>query len=154
MAAAIYAAIGAMDKCGAIMKSILLMLLLLISPWVLADLVDTYSFSSPQRQQQAVALAKELRCPQCQNQNLLESTSPIAQDLRLEVYRLVEAGHSSQEIMTLMTQRYGDFILYQPPLRRATLVLWFGPGLLLICVLGGVVFKIRQRTALQPRGSR
>lgn len=56
------------------MKAMLLALSLLFSPWVFADLVDTYHFSSPQHQQQALALAKELRCPQCQNQNLLEST--------------------------------------------------------------------------------
>lgn len=135
------------------MKIILLVLLLLISPWGAADLVDTYRFSSPQRQQQALALAKELRCPQCQNQNLLESTSPIAQDLRLEVYHWVEEGHSSQEIMTLMTQRYGDFVRYQPPLRSTTLVLWFGPALLLLGLLGGLVYKIRQRTASATRGS-
>ncbi|HHH0714561.1 TPA: heme lyase NrfEFG subunit NrfF [Yersinia enterocolitica] len=133
------------------MKAILLALSLLFSPWVLADLVDTYHFSSPQNQQQALALAKELRCPQCQNQNLLESTSPIAQDLRLEVYRLVEAGHSSQEIMALMTQRYGDFVLYRPPLRSATWVLWFGPGVLLVCLLGGLVLRIRN---LAGSGSR
>ncbi len=154
MAAAIYAAIGAMGKRGEIMKIILLMLSLLISPWVLADLVDTYTFSSPQRQQQALALAKELRCPQCQNQNLLESTSPIAQQLRLEVYRQVEAGHSSQQIMTSMTERYGDFILYQPPLRSTTLLLWFGPGVLLISLLGGLIFKIRRRAVSSTRGER
>ncbi|HDM8438106.1 TPA: heme lyase NrfEFG subunit NrfF [Yersinia enterocolitica] len=136
------------------MKAILLALSLLFSPWVLADLVDTYHFSSPQNQQQALALAKELRCPQCQNQNLLESTSPIAQDLRLEVYRLVEAGHSSQEIMALMTQRYGDFVLYRPPLRSATWVLWFGPGVLLACVLGGLVLRIRNLSGSGSRGAR
>ncbi|ENG6270703.1 cytochrome c-type biogenesis protein CcmH [Yersinia enterocolitica] len=129
------------------MKAIFLALSLLFSPWVLADLVDTYHFSSPQNQQQALALAKELRWPQCQNQNLLESTSPIAQDLRLEVYRLVEAGHSSQEIMALMTQRYGDFVLYRPPLRSATWVLWFGPGVLLLCLLGALVLRIWRRSA-------
>ncbi|AKF37776.1 TPA: heme lyase NrfEFG subunit NrfF [Yersinia enterocolitica] len=136
------------------MKAILLALSLLFSPWVLADLVDTYHFSSPQNQQQALALAKELRCPQCQNQNLLESTSPIAQDLRLEVYRLVEAGHSSQEIMALMTQRYGDFVLYRPPLRSATWVLWFGPGVLLVCLLGGLVLRIRNLAGSGSRGAR
>ncbi|ELI8096273.1 TPA: heme lyase NrfEFG subunit NrfF [Yersinia enterocolitica] len=136
------------------MKTILLALSLLFSPWVLADLVDTYHFSSPQNQQQALALAKELRCPQCQNQNLLESTSPIAQDLRLEVYRLVEAGHSSQEIMALMTQRYGDFVLYRPPLRSATWVLWFGPGVLLVCLLGGLVLRIRNLAGSGSRGAR
>lgn len=135
------------------MKIILLVLLLLISPWGAADLVDTYRFSSPQRQQQALALAKELRCPQCQNQNLLESTSPIAQDLRLEVYHWVEEGHSSQEIMTLMTQRYGDFVRYQPPLRSATWVLWFGPVLLLFGLLGALVYKIRRRTTSLTRGT-
>ncbi|QHB32257.1 heme lyase NrfEFG subunit NrfF [Yersinia canariae] len=136
------------------MKAVLLMLSLLFSPWALASLVDTYHFSSQENQQQALELAKELRCPQCQNQNLLESTSPIAQDLRLEVYRLVEAGHSSQEIITLMTQRYGDFVLYRPPLRGATLVLWFGPGVLLACVLGGLVLRIRNRAASGSRGGR
>ncbi|MFV8800156.1 heme lyase NrfEFG subunit NrfF [Yersinia sp. LJYL362] len=134
------------------MKAILLMLSLLFSPWVLAHLVDTYHFSSSQNQQQALTLAKELRCPQCQNQNLLESTSSIAQDLRLEVYRLVEAGHSSQEIMALMTQRYGDFVLYRPPLRSATLILWFGPGVLLVCLLGGLVLRIRNLSASGSRG--
>lgn len=99
-------------------------------------------------------MAKELRCPQCQNQNLLESTSPIAQDLRLEVYRLVEAGHSSQEIMALMTQRYGDFVLYRPPLRSATWVLWFGPGVLLVCLLGGLVLRIRNLAGSGSRGAR
>ncbi|WP_145557534.1 heme lyase NrfEFG subunit NrfF [Yersinia canariae] len=136
------------------MKAVLLMLSLLFSPWALASLVDTYHFSSQENQQQALELAKELRCPQCQNQNLLESTSPIAQDLRLEVYRLVDAGHSSQEIITLMTQRYGDFVLYRPPLRGATLVLWFGPGVLLACVLGGLVLRIRNRAASGSRGGR
>ncbi|HDL6929180.1 TPA: heme lyase NrfEFG subunit NrfF [Yersinia enterocolitica] len=136
------------------MKAMLLALSLLFSPWVFADLVDTYHFSSPQHQQQALALAKELCCPQCQNQNLLESTSPIAQDLRLEVYRLVEAGHSSQEIMALMTQRYGDFVLYRPPLRSATWVLWFGPGVLLVCLLGGIVLRIRNLSGSGSRGAR
>ncbi|KGA63196.1 cytochrome C biogenesis family protein [Yersinia enterocolitica] len=132
----------------------LLALSLLFSPWVFADFVDTYHFSSPQHQQQALALAKELRCPQCQNQNLLESTSPIAQDLRLEVYRLVEAGLSSQEIMALITQRYGDFVLYRPPLRSATWVLWFGPGVLLVCLLGGIVLRIRNLSGSGSRGAR
>ncbi|CQI87823.1 heme lyase NrfEFG subunit NrfF [Yersinia rohdei] len=136
------------------MKTLIMMLLLSCSPWAWADLVDTYHFSSSQNQQQAVALAKELRCPQCQNQNLLESTSPIAQDLRLEVYRLVETGHSSEEIKALMTQRYGDFVLYRPPLRSATWLLWFGPGVLLCCVLGGLLLRIHRRSLSASRGSR
>lgn len=154
MAAAIYAVVGAISENGGIMRILLLMLSLFFCAWASADLVDTYTFSSPQRQQQALALAKELRCPQCQNQNLLESTSPIAQDLRLEVYRLVDAGHSSPEIMTLMTQRYGDFVRYHPPLRGTTLVLWYGPGVLLVGLLVGLVWRIRARAASITKGSR
>lgn len=154
MAAAIYTVVGAIGESGGFMRILLLMLSLFFCAWASADLVDTYTFSSPQRQQQALALAKELRCPQCQNQNLLESTSPIAQDLRLEVYRLVDAGHSSPEIMTLMTQRYGDFVRYHPPLRSTTPVLWYGPGVLLIGLLGGLVWRIRARTASTTKGSR
>ncbi len=154
MAAAIYAVVGAIGESGGIMRIIVLMLSLFFCAWASADLVDTYTFSSPQHQQQALALAKELRCPQCQNQNLLESTSPIAQDLRLEVYRLVDAGHSSSEIMTLMTQRYGDFVRYQPPLRGTTLVLWYGPGVLLVGLLVGLVWRIRTRSASTIKGPR
>lgn len=154
MAAAIYAVVGAIGESGGIMRIIVLMLSLFFCAWASADLVDTYTFSSLQHQQQALALAKELRCPQCQNQNLLESTSPIAQDLRLEVYRLVDAGHSSSEIMTLMTQRYGDFVRYQPPLRGTTLVLWYGPGVLLVGLLVGLVWRIRTRSASTIKGPR
>ncbi|GLS84852.1 heme lyase NrfEFG subunit NrfF [Paraferrimonas haliotis] len=98
----------------------------------LATPVDTYEFKTPQNQKRAIKLAEELRCPQCQNQNLIDSNSPVAHDLRLEVYQMVDAGKSDAEIVEFMTSRYGDFVLYKPRWEPKTLILWLGPlGLLL-----------------------
>lgn len=108
-----------------------------------AELVDLWEFSSRENQARATELAKELRCPQCQNQNLQESTSPIARDLRLEVYRMVEAGKSNDEIVTVMTDRYGDFVLYKPKLTAATWLLWGAPFLLLL--IGVVMLWVQCR---------
>lgn len=126
-------------------RTLLTLLLLLLPSLACSALVDTYRFSSVEHQQRALTLAKELRCPQCQNQNLLESTSPIAQDLRLEVYRLVDGGDSDEEIIALMTRRYGDFVLYRPPLRAGTLVLWFAPALLLTGAIVALLIAVRRR---------
>ncbi|MBB1314801.1 heme lyase NrfEFG subunit NrfF [Aliivibrio sp. SR45-2] len=94
--------------------------------------VELFKFDSSEQQQQAIALAKSLRCPQCQNQNLIESNSPIAKDLRLEVYQQIKAGKSDKEVVAFMTHRFGDFVLYEPPLNAKTYVLWLLPLLLLI----------------------
>ncbi|OCH16571.1 cytochrome c biogenesis protein CcmH [Aliivibrio sp. 1S165] len=94
--------------------------------------VELFEFDSPEQQRQAIALAKSLRCPQCQNQNLIESNSPIAKDLRLEVYQQIKAGKSDKEVVAFMTRRFGDFVLYEPPLNAKTYVLWLLPLLLLI----------------------
>lgn len=126
-------------------RTLLTLLLLLLPSLACSALVDTYRFSSAEHQQRALTLAKELRCPQCQNQNLLESTSPIAQDLRLEVYRLVDGGDSDEEIIALMTRRYGDFVLYRSPLRAGTLVLWFTPALLLTGAIVALLIAVRRR---------
>ena len=94
--------------------------------------VETYKFKNQTEQQRAIKLAKELRCPQCQNQNLIESNSPIAKDLRLEVYIMVNEGKSDQQIIDFMTQRFGDFVLYNPKLQPQTYLLWGAPVLLLL----------------------
>lgn len=102
-----------------------------------AEIVDTYQFNSATERTRAVALAKSLRCPQCQNQNLVESNSPIAYDLRLEVYQMVSEGKTDQQIIEQMTEHFGYFVLYQPPLQWKTLLLWFSPLILLVlaCLL-------------------
>lgn len=94
--------------------------------------VELFAFNSPEEQKRSIDLAKQLRCPQCQNQNLVESNSPIAKDLRLEVYQQIKSGKSDQEVVAFMTRRFGDFVLYEPPLNAKTYVLWLLPLLLLI----------------------
>ncbi|MBP9642321.1 MAG: heme lyase NrfEFG subunit NrfF [Budvicia sp.] len=111
-----------------------ILLLMIVLP-LRAEIVDTWQFKNAENQERAVNLAKQLRCPQCQNQNLVESTSPIARDLRLEVYRMVDEGKSNDEIVTFMTSRFGDFVLYKPRLNAQTALLWFSPFILLLIAL-------------------
>lgn len=100
----------------------LLTLLLLFTCFARAQVVDTWQFANPQQQQQALNIASQLRCPQCQNQNLLESNAPVAVSMRHQVYTMVEEGKSEVEIIDWMTERYGDFVRYNPPLTGQTLV--------------------------------
>lgn len=120
------------------------------------EMVDTYQFKRPEDRLRAVALAKSLRCPQCQNQNLVESNSPIAYDLRLEVYRMIDEGKSNEQIIQRMTARFGDFVLYQPPFQWTTALLWLAPLLLLVFGLVLMFYQIRYKqtkinTALTPK---
>lgn len=80
-------------------------------------------------------LAVKLRCLVCQNQSIAESNAPLAVDLRRQVREQIAAGRSDGEIVDFMTSRYGDFVLYSPPLKPATVLLWVGPALLLAIAL-------------------
>lgn len=90
-------------------------------------------------------LSKELRCLVCQNQTLADSQADLARDLRREVREKMREGMSDAEIKHYLTQRYGDFVLYRPPMKPTTWVLWFGPFLLLFGAAGGLVFFIKRR---------
>ena len=120
-------------------------LLLGVSLTALASRVDTYQFRHPELQSRAQELARALRCPQCQNQNLVESNSPIARDLRLEVYRWVDEGQSDEQVIARMTARFGDFVRYDPPLKAGTALLWAGPLLLLLLALVLLRRSLRRR---------
>jgi len=87
-----------------------------------------------------VAISSELRCLVCQNESLSASNAELANDLRREIRSQIAAGKSDGEIRDFMVSRYGDFVLYRPPLKGTTLLLWFGPGLLFV---GGLVALIR-----------
>jgi len=100
---------------------------------------DTYSFDNPITETRYRALVKELRCPKCQNQNLADSNSQIAIDLRHEVYRMLKEGKADMEITSYMVDRYGEFVLYRPRVSSLTYVLWFGPA---IFILIGVIVVI------------
>ncbi|EEX2834961.1 heme lyase NrfEFG subunit NrfF [Escherichia albertii] len=121
-----------------------LMLLLLFAGFVHAQVVDTWQFANPQQQEQALSIARQLRCPQCQNQNLLESNAPVAVSMRHQVYSMVAEGKSEAEIIGWMTERYGDFVRYNPPLTGQTLVLWALPVVLLLMVVL-ILWQVRKK---------
>ncbi|OQQ04127.1 heme lyase NrfEFG subunit NrfF [Vibrio splendidus] len=106
--------------------------------------VELFEFENPEQQQRAISLAKKLRCPQCQNQNLIESNSPIAKDLRLVVFNMVKAGKSNSEITQYMTERFGEFVLYKPAMTASNLLLWLLPSLLLLLFIYLSVKSVRK----------
>ncbi len=116
-----FAAISAMRR--------LIAALILSVPLALPAGVEVRSFPSPELEQRYDHLLEELRCLVCQNQSLAESEADLAEDLRDEIYRMILAGKSDEEIIRFLTERYGDFILYRPPLKATTLLLWLGPFL-------------------------
>lgn len=98
-----------------------------------------------------VKLASDLRCLVCQNESLAGSHAELAEDLRKEIRELMKSGKSDKEVVTYLTDRYGDFVLYKPPLRSYTLLLWFGPVVFL--AIGGVgwYFTLQRRRAMQAK---
>ena len=120
-------------------------LLLLLSAVANAN-NDVYQFASDDQKALYQALIVELRCLVCQNQNIADSNAELAQDLRRKTYELVTAGKTREEIADYMVQRYGNFVLYRPPLNPVTWLLWVGPFIILF--LGVVVLMVvvrRQR---------
>ena len=105
---------------------------------------DVYPFENEVKEILFYSLLVELRCPKCQSSNLAGSNSPISNDLKREVYELVLEGSSEEEIKSHLIQRYGNFIVYNPPLEPETYILWFGPfALIFIAIL--VIFIVRKR---------
>ena len=108
--------------------------------------IDVRDFRSPADELRYRALIDELRCPKCQNTNLAGSDAGLADDLKTRVYEQIQAGKSDSEIRDYLIARYGDFISYKPPLRASTLLLWWGPALLLV----GVGFLLWRRSLRKP----
>jgi cytochrome c-type biogenesis protein CcmH len=94
----------------------------------------------PVLEQRMMALAEELRCLVCQNQTLADSNAPLAEDLRNQIREQLRKGSSDRQVVDYLVARYGDFVLYRPPLKAATLLLWFGP-LLLLAIGFAVLFR-------------
>ena len=92
---------------------------------------NLYQFDDTRQQAQFQHLLKELRCLVCQNQDLSDSNAPLAIDLKNEVYTMVKERQSDHEIIEFLTSRYGDFILFNPPFKEITYLLWLGPGIFL-----------------------
>lgn len=119
------------------------------SPWARAYTLEEFSFSDPAKAEEFRRLTEELRCLVCQNESLAGSQADLAQDLRKEVYRLMQSGKSREEVIAFLVERYGDFVLYDPPLKPSTYLLWFGP--LLLAAMGGVFFVVTLRNKRQTR---
>lgn len=97
-----------------------------------SSVVDAFDFEDPELEARYHTLIAELRCPKCLNVNIAGSDAPIASDLRRAVRRMLEEGRTDAEILAHLKDRYGDFILYDPPLSPATALLWATPALLLV----------------------
>ena len=104
--------------------------------------------ADPVAEKRLQALSEELRCLVCQNQTIADSNAELAQDLRREIRGMIKAGKSDHEIIDFMVARYGDFVLYRPPVKSATAFLWFGPGLILALGLYALVRYLRRRAKL------
>ena len=132
------------------------LLTLLCSLWLVLPLqaaIDTHEFATKSESDRYRKLIEELRCPKCQNQNIADSDAPISMDLRDETYRLMtEEGMSDEQIVDFLVERYGDFVRYKPPRASRTLVLWYGPFVLLgFGLLMLVVIVLRRRTGSQEK---
>jgi cytochrome c-type biogenesis protein CcmH len=127
-------------------RLLLSILCLLISTGALAR-VEVHDFDSPEQEQRYNKLIDELRCLVCQNQNLADSNAELAVDLRRKTYEMVKQDKSEQEIADFMVDRYGDFVLYRPPLNSSTLLLWTGPFIILSIGVALLIRTIRRRRA-------
>jgi len=110
------------------------------SPGSMAAPIETFKFDSPETEKVFHKLSEELRCLVCQNQNIAESNAGLSKDLRLEIYTMLSDGKSEDEIVEFMVQRYGDYVLYRPPFKPMTWLLWFGPA---IVFAFGLVYVVR-----------
>jgi len=115
---------------------------LLFAVFLLFSLPGISSESTEQRIRQ---LEEKLRCLVCQNQSLADSNAELAGDLRKQVRDQVAAGRSDDEIISYLVQRYGDFVLYEPPFKATTALLWVGPFLLFAAAVGFLLFAVRRR---------
>jgi len=121
------------------------LLIILLIPGLAAAEEARPLADNPQVEARLKTLAVELRCLVCQNQTLADSNAPLAEDLRREVREMIAKDMSDREIIDFLVQRYGDFVLYRPPWKASTTLLWLGPFLLLIAGATALVLVLRKR---------
>jgi len=107
--------------------------------------VEAYHFDDPAQEARYKQLVDELRCLVCQNQNLADSNAELAQDMRRLTYEMVSKGASNEEVVLFMVERYGDFVLYRPPFKTSTALLWVGPFIILAVGVLVLVMFVRNR---------
>ena len=126
-------------------KITILFILCLVAYSVLAEQTTV----SPQYEERYHSLLNELRCLVCQNQTIAESDADLAKDLRTEVKKMLEEGATDSDIIDFMANRYGDFVLYKPLVKPKTYLLWFGPFIALVLVLGFLFLMIKKQTVVK-----
>ena len=132
-------------------KFFILLIVLTLSTSILAQQTQVQEpmvFASQQQEERFNQLTQELRCLVCQNQNLADSDAPLAHDLRREVHEMLQTGQSNEEIKRFLVERYGDFVLYRPPVETNTYLLWLAP--LFLFLAGALILRssIKKRSAL------
>jgi cytochrome c-type biogenesis protein CcmH len=141
------------------MKKILILLFCLLPTFSHAGEAKDLA-ADPVLEKRMIGLAENLRCLVCQNESLASSHAELAEDLRREVREQMAQGKSDQEIIDYLVARYGDFVLYKPPVKSYTVLLWFGPFAMLLIGAGVLVFQLRKRrktvqeTVLTPEAQR
>jgi cytochrome c-type biogenesis protein CcmH len=110
-----------------------------------AQAIEPMPFANHAQELRFQHLTQQLRCPMCQNETLADSNAPIARDLRNQIFQMMQHGSSDDEIKQYLVARYSDFVLYDPPLKAGTWLLWFGPLLILLGGASAVLMAIRKR---------
>jgi cytochrome c-type biogenesis protein CcmH len=127
------------------MKSILLIALCVFS-FGLSFAKDAVPLADdPVIEQRLISISEEMRCLVCQNESLAGSRSDLANDLRREIRTLIKEGKSDDQIRSFMVERYGDFVLYRPPVKPITWLLWIGPFIILLIGIAGLLIYLRRR---------
>lgn len=126
------------------MKHLLILLFCLLPTFSYAGEAKDLA-EDPVLEKRMIGLAEKLRCLVCQNESLASSRSELANDLRREVREQMQKGMSDQEIIDFLVSKYGDFVLFDPPMKRYTLLLWYGPFALLLIGLVGLIIQLRKR---------
>jgi cytochrome c-type biogenesis protein CcmH len=130
------------------MKFAILIILVVLCFGGLTVAKEAQPNEDPKIEQRMKALTEQLRCLVCQNETLADSRADLAEDLRRQIREQMKAGKSDQEILAFLTQRYGDFVLYNPPVKSTTYLLWFGPFILLIAGTGVLYGYLKHRREL------
>src|SRR5439155_22544672 len=130
------------------MKQLIALICISICFAVVVIAKDAQPNEDPQIEQRMKNLTEQLRCLVCQNETLADSRADLAEDLRKEIREQMKAGKSDQEIVAFLTQRYGDFVLYKPPVKSTTYLLWFGPFVLLFAGTGVLYRYLKKRREL------
>lgn len=128
-----------------VFAALLLAVLLALAGAVQAQAIEPLPFANHAQEVRFQHLTRQLRCLVCQNENLADSNAELARDLRLEVFKLMQQGKSDDQIKQYLVARYSTFVLYDPPLQRNTLLLWFGPALILLAGAAVVLVAVRKR---------